>query len=83
MDSDVAGELSPRGSDDDGAWKEAFRLYLTEFLAFFSLAVDATIDWSRPVEWRDKELSQILGQGGSRNPWVDLRLRLDIRGSQE
>jgi hypothetical protein len=28
--------------------------------------VAATIDWQRPAEWYDKELSQILGQPGQR-----------------
>ena len=67
MDSDITGELSPQDSDYDGAWKEALRLHLPDFLAKFFAAVHAAIDWHAPLEWRDKELSQILGQSGSGN----------------
>ncbi len=54
-------------SDYDGAWKEALRRYFPEILQCYFPAVAATIDWQRPPEWYDKELSQILGQPGRRS----------------
>ena len=78
MDSDITGELSPQDSDYDGAWKEALRLHLPDFLAKFFAAVHAAIDWHAPLEWRDKELSQILGQAGSRNQRVDLLAKVSL-----
>jgi hypothetical protein len=46
-------------SDYDGAWKEALRHHLVVFLAKYSPAIHAAIDWSRPVEWYDKEVSNV------------------------
>ncbi len=60
-------DLSVQDSDYDGAWKEALRRYFPEILQCYFPAVAATIDWQRPLEWSDKELSQILGQSGQRN----------------
>ena len=78
MDSEADVDLSPQDSDYDGAWKEALRLHLPDFLAKFFAAVHAAIDWNAPLEWRDKELSQILGQAGSRNRRVDLLAKVSL-----
>ena len=63
-------------SDYDGAWKEAFRFHLREFIekCFSKLAV--LIDWSREAVWLDKEISQIVGQSGKRNRQVDLLFKV-------
>ena len=82
MDPDTVGDIFPQDSDYDGAWKEALRLHLTDFLASFFPAVHAAIDWSGPLEWCDKELSQILGQAGSRNKRVDLLAKVFLRSGQ-
>ncbi len=82
MDPDTVGGIFPQDSDYDGAWKEALRLHLTDFLASFFPAVHAAIDWSGPLEWCDKELSQILGQAGSRNKRVDLLAKVSLRSGQ-
>ena len=82
MDPDPVGDIFPQDSDYDGAWKEALRLHLTDFLATFFPAVHAVIDWSCPLEWCDKELSQILGQAGSRNKRVDLLAKVSLRSGQ-
>ncbi len=58
------------------------RLHLTDFLASFFPAVHAAIDWSGPLEWCDKELSQIFGQAGSRNKRVDLLAKVSLRSGQ-
>jgi len=61
MATETKGERPERDSDYDGAWNEAMRHHLTEFLAVYLPDVHAAIDWSTPVRWFDKELSQILG----------------------
>lgn len=45
-------------NDYDGAWKEALRDHLPEFIGKYFPAEYAVIDWSEPPEWYDKELSQ-------------------------
>jgi hypothetical protein len=63
----MTNNISVQDSDYDGAWKEALRSFFQEILQVYFPAVAATIDWQRPLEWYDKELSQILGQPGHRN----------------
>jgi hypothetical protein len=76
MIEDSPLQTSQQDSDYDGAWKEGLRHHLTEFLTKYFAAIHAAIDWSRPVEWYDKEVSQVLGQAGSRNKRVDLLVKV-------
>jgi hypothetical protein len=62
-------------SDYDGAWKEALREHTQDFMTVFFPSVADRIDWSVPPEWLDKELSQVLGDPGTRNQHVDLLMR--------
>ena len=70
-------------SDYDGAWKEALREHLAEFVAKYFPAEHAAIDWSHEPQWYDKELSQVLGQSGQRNRAVDLLVSVRLRTGQE
>ena len=70
-------------SDYDGAWKEALREHLAEFVEKYFPAEHAAIDWSHEPQWCDKELSQVLGQSGQRNRAVDLLVRVRLRTGQE
>ena len=63
-------------SDYDGAWKESVRQHLGQFVAKYFAAIYGEIDWNRPVEWYDKEVSLVLGQAGSRNKRVDLLVKV-------
>lgn len=69
-------------SDYDGAWKEALRFHLQEFVEKYFPAIHPLIDWTREPVWLDKEISQIIGQLGRKNQEVDLLFqvwRLDGR----
>ncbi|HEY0980747.1 hypothetical protein, partial [Schlesneria sp.] len=63
-------------SDYNGAWKEAFRLHLREFIEKCFSRLALLIDWSRAPVWLDKEISQIVGQSGHRNREVDLLFKV-------
>jgi hypothetical protein len=65
-------------SDYDGAWKEALRDHLPEFIGKYFPAEYAVIDWSVSPEWFDKELSQVLGQSGRRNREVDVLVKVRL-----
>jgi Domain of unknown function (DUF4351) len=67
-----------QGSDYDGAWKEALRRHLKEFIdrCFPRLAI--LIDWTFEPEWLDKEISQIIGRSGRRNQEVDMLFRVRL-----
>jgi len=69
-------------SDYDGAWKEALRNHFREVLEKYFPAAAATINWRHPPQWSDKELSQILGQTGSRNRTVDVLAQVQLKSGQ-
>jgi hypothetical protein len=66
-------------SDYDGAWKEALRDHLPQFIATYFPPMHAAIDWSVPLEWLDKEVSQVLGQPHRRNREVDVLVKVRLR----
>ncbi len=47
-------------ADWDTPWKEALELYFAEFLQFFFPWIHDNIDWSKPCEFLDKELQQVI-----------------------
>lgn len=63
-------------SDYDGAWKEAFRSHLQDFIEKCFEKLATLIDWSRDPIWLDKEIGQIAGQAGHRNRHVDLLFKV-------
>jgi hypothetical protein len=70
-------------SDYDGAWKEALRDHLPEFLEKYFPTEYAVIDWRCQPEWFDKELSQVLGQSGRRNREVDVLVKVRLLNGDE
>jgi len=69
-------------SDYDGAWKEALRLNLSEFIEKFFPVEHAAIDWQYPPQWFDKELSVVLPQAGHRNRHVDVVAKVRLTNGQ-
>ncbi len=47
-------------SDFDSPWKEALEFFFEDFIQFFFPQVHADVDWSRGVEFLDKELQQLV-----------------------
>jgi hypothetical protein len=70
-------------SDYDGAWKEALRAYLAEFIKKYFPAEYDAIDWSVEPEWLDKELSQILAKAGAHNREVDVLVKVRLKSGEE
>ena len=66
-------------SDFDGAWKEAFKLYLSLFLEKFFPSIAANIDWRVKPVWLDKELSRVIGRAKSKAKVVDLLVRVGLK----
>jgi hypothetical protein len=75
-------DLSQHDSDYDGAWKEALRLHLPEFIEKYFPAEHAAIDWRQELEWLDKELSVVLAQAGERNRQVDVVAKGRLKNGQ-
>lgn len=63
-------------SDFDGAWKYALEEYFGPFLALFFPEAHMSIDWSRPVAFRDTELQQIAPEDQAGKQRVDKLVRV-------
>ena len=47
-------------TDYDNPWKSFIELYFRDFLLFFFPAIEADIDWSKPIRFLDKELQKVV-----------------------
>lgn len=70
-------------SDYDGAWKEALRRHLRDFIERCFAELAALINWDQEPQWLDKEMSQIIGQSGRRNREVDLLFKVELKNGGE
>jgi predicted transposase/invertase (TIGR01784 family) len=43
----------------DSPWKDMLELYFQDFISFFFVDLYDTIDWTKPIEFLDKELRQV------------------------
>jgi len=60
------------------------RLYLRSFLRLCFAEVERAIDWSRPAEFLDKELRQIIRDAESGTRFVDMLVKVWLLdGSEE
>jgi hypothetical protein len=50
-------------TDYDNPWKSFIELYFRDFLRLFFPAIEADIDWSKPIRFLDKELQKIVRDG--------------------
>ena len=75
--------MSEQSSDYDGAWKDALRCHMPRFVEKYFPAMHAAIAWTEPLEWLDKEVSQVLGQIQRRNREVDLLVKTRLRSGGE
>jgi hypothetical protein len=67
--------------DLDGPWKESIELFPSQVLELFAPEMHREIDWSKPVEFRDKELSRVAPKGKAQGlRVVDKLLRVQLRG---
>jgi hypothetical protein len=78
MNQEPTRQPPEHDSDYDGAWKEALRLYLPEFIEKYFSAEYAAIDWTCEPEWFDKELSLVLAESGRRNHEVDAAVKVRL-----
>jgi len=66
----------------DGPWKEALRLFFPDAIGLLAPELFARIDWSRPIDFLDKELAQLQPEGPGGENVVDLLARVsDVSGA--
>jgi hypothetical protein len=69
-DSQTADHASPK-RDDDSPWKDALERFFPEFLALLFPAVHAEIDWSKGVQFLDKDFQQIVREAKTTRRYAD------------
>ncbi len=71
-------------NDFDSPWKEALDFFFEPFLAFFFPDVHTAIDWSRPVEFLDKEFQEFVRGSEQGRRVVDKLAKVWLKdGSQQ
>ena len=70
-------------TDYDGAWKEALEHYLRSLLEFCFPRVAREIDWSRPFEWLDKELQEVVRDAEAGKLWADKLVKVFRQDGRE
>jgi hypothetical protein len=43
----------------DSPWKNMLEIYFRDFISFFFCDLEPKIDWTKPIEFLDKELRQV------------------------
>ena len=67
----------------DSPWKDILQLYFEEFMLFFFPEAHAEIDWSRPPEFLDKELQQVIRDAELGKRVVDKLVKIYRRSGEE
>jgi hypothetical protein len=62
--------------DQDSPWKEILRQYFPEAIAFFFPDLHRLIDWSKPIEFLDKEFQQIAPDTETGKRYADLLVKV-------
>lgn len=69
--------------DHDAAWKDAFRLFLPQFLQMFHPEMASATDHSRPIRFLEQELRRIQRRAKIGRRAVDILAELPLRGGGE
>jgi hypothetical protein len=69
--------------DFDSAWKEMLEHYFQEFMAFFFPQLYAEIDWSRDLEFLDKELQYAVRRAVRGRHTVDKLVKVWLKEGEE
>ncbi|WP_448563564.1 hypothetical protein [Trichothermofontia sp.] len=73
----------PRRSDQDSPWKIILEQYFPDCLSFFFPNVYDAIDWTRPYEFLDKELQQVVRDASLGRRFADKLVKVWLLDGQE
>ncbi len=71
-----------RRADRDGAWKEALRRHLRQFLFILFPEVHKAIDWTRPVVFLDKELRAVARKAKLGKRHADVFVQVTLKNGE-
>ena len=67
----------------DSPWKEALDQYCPQFIELLFPNVAATIDWTRDIQFTDKELQAIVRDAERGKRWADKLVKVWMKSGQE
>ncbi len=67
----------------DSPWKEIIELFFPQFMAFFFADIAAAIDWSKPVEFLDKEFQRTIRRSEVGRQTVDKLVKVWLLSGDE
>ena len=65
--------------ESDNAWKDILHHHFKDFLALFFPRIHADIDWSRPIEFLDKELEPLIPEALKGKALADKLVKVHLR----
>ncbi|MEA3644144.1 MAG: hypothetical protein VBE63_30105, partial [Lamprobacter sp.] len=71
MTADTQATDTSDKPDDDSPWKEALERFFPEFLALLFPTIHAEIDWSKGMQFLDKEFQQIVREAKTTRRYAD------------
>ncbi|MBK5939825.1 hypothetical protein [Halochromatium roseum] len=74
-----SAEIASPKRDDDSPWKEALERFFPEFLALLFPAIHAEIDWSKGVQFLDKEFQQLVQEAKTTRRYADKLVGVTLR----
>ena len=75
--------MNKQRTDFDNPWKQILEDYFPQFLEFFFPKVYALIDWSKPIEFLDKELQKLFPEAETSNRRVDKVAKVWLLGGEQ
>jgi hypothetical protein len=67
----------------DSPWKDILQIYFKEFMQFFFPAVHDQIDWTREIQFLDKELEEVTKDAEIGRRFADKLVKLYLKNGQE
>ena len=75
--------MSKTKDDFDSPWKQMLEWYFEEFIAFFFPKAYTQINWSRTIEFLDKELQQIIRRAELGRRYADKLVKVWLTSGDE
>jgi hypothetical protein len=67
----------------DSPWKDILEIYFQEFMEFFFPAAYNQIDWTKKIEFLDKELQEVTGDAEIGRRYADKLVKVHLKNGKE
>lgn len=73
----------PASQEYDSPWKEIIEIFFPQFMAFFFPTIATAIDWTKPVEFLDKEFQRTIRRSEVGRQTVDKLVKVWLLSGEE